>query len=97
MPSELASLDETEMKAVLEEVLRDKALGKRVDRPCDRLREGMARVDSGALSRAAFDAALIEVAGAPKIERAVHHVRSLSDAHSDAPTVRSTNTPPRSL
>ena len=34
---------------------------------------------------------------APKIERAVHHVRSLSDAHSDAPTVRSTNTPPRSL
>ena len=49
----------------------------------------------GALSRAAFDAALVEVVGAQKVERAMHHVLSLSDAHSDAPTVQATTTPPR--
>jgi len=93
VPAELASLDDAERRAMMDELFRDKALGKRVDRPCDRLREGMARVEAGALSHAAFNAALIEVAGIDKVERAVHHVRSLSDASSDAPTIRATATP----
>ena len=65
---------------MLDTLLRDKGLGKRVDRPCDRLREGMARVEGGELSRQAFDAALVEVVGVEKVERAVHHHRTLSEA-----------------
>lgn len=92
---ELSLLDESERKQLLDELLRDKALGKRVDRPCDRLREGMARVDGGQLSKAAFDAALIGLAGPEKVERVMNHVRSPSDARSDASTVRAKNSPTR--
>ena len=92
---ELSLLDESERKQLLDELLRDKALGKRVDRPCDRLREGMTRVDGGQLSKAAFDVALVDLAGPEKVERVMNHVRSPSDARSDASTVRAKNSPTR--
>ena len=38
------------------------------------------RDNDGEISRAEFDAAMVELAGVEKVERAVRHVRELSDA-----------------
>ena len=81
-------MESAELEALVDTLCHDKALGKRVDRPCDRLREGMALVGSGELSQAELALALLEVAGEDKVERAVRHVRHERQL-SDAPTIPS--------
>ena len=82
-----------ELTALVDALCQDKALGKRVDRPCDRLREGMAKVAGGELSRTELAASILEVVGEDKqtpitrmIIRKITHKRPMfvpGEAHLD--------------